>query len=259
MEFPSERMIPMKKRYSLILTALLVSALLLNGCGSPDPTETSASPTEAVAAPSSEATVPAQAPSESAPATTEELTPVVLGTVNGNVYENEYVGFGCEFPENWTLAPAEVLQELPDAVADILADTDLDTSIPQIMDLYAQDPEQGTSVNVLYTEMPATERLAYLLLNDDQIIDSVLEQKDLLVDSYAQAGMETQSIEKDSASFLGQDRVVIRTTCRANGLDICIIQVFDYHLGGKYAVTTTFSGLSPEAVENTMAMFYTLN
>lgn len=243
----------MKKRYLLTLSVLLVSALLLTGCGSPDPVETSASVTEAPAAPT------AQVPATDASEPTEELTPVVLGTVDGNVYENEYAGFGCEFPETWTLAPAEVLQELPDAVADILADTDLDTSIPQIMDLYAQDPNAGSSVNVLYTEMPAKERLAYLLMDDNAILDGLLSQKDVLVDSYAQAGMETQSLEKATASFLGEDRLVLQTLCQANGVDIYITQVFDYQLGGKYAVTTTFSGLSQEAVDSTMALFYSLN
>lgn len=256
----------MKKFSQLTLSVLLISALLLAGCGDPaaDPSESSAPATEvttvATAEATTEATTTATQPTETAAAASdEELTPVVLGKLTGLVYENEYTGFGCEFPENWVLAPADVLQELPDAISDMLADTELDTSIPQIMDLYAQDSEQGTSVNVLYTELPPAERIAYMLMDDNTVIDKMLEQKDLLMSSFAQTGLQAQSIEKATVPFLGEDHVVLKTVGSANDMEFCIIQVLNYHLGGKYAVTTTFSGLSEEAVENAMAMFYGLD
>ncbi len=250
----------MKKLFALTLSVLLAAALLLTGCGSPDSAETTAPgsvPTEAeTAAPTGAPTQPAtEAPTE---VPTDDLTPTLLGTIDGNVYENNYVGFGCEFPETWTIASAETLQELPAAIDEMLADTDLDNTLPQIMDLYAQDSSANISVNVLYTQLPPAERLAYMLMDEDAIVEALLAQKDMLEKTYTQMGMEVVSIEKDTVKFLDEDHTVMHTVCSSGGTEAHIMQVFHYNLGGKYGVTTSFSGLTSEAVENAMALFYGL-
>ncbi len=242
----------MKKFSHLALSALLISALLLSGCGSnpSTPADPSAPTSEQT---SEQTTAPTQAATSS-----DDLAPVVLGVVNGNVYENQYLGIGCDFPDNWKLSSAEELQDLPDAIADILADTELNADIPQIMDFYALDAEQSTTVNVLYTETSAAERLSFLLMDEEDMIDSLLTQKDMLKRSYSQMGMEPISMEKATTTFLGEEHFVLKTLCSVEGMEIYITQFFSYDLGGKYYATTTFSGLSEEAVQGAMDLFYAL-
>ena len=54
--------------------------------------------------------------------------------------------------------------------------------------------------------------------------------KDTMIEAYAQAGMEVESIEKVTVNFLGQDRVALRTVSSVNGVAQYLLQVFDFHL-----------------------------
>lgn len=229
----------MKKHLGMILTAA-VAALLLGACGSADTApESTAAPAEPI--------------------------PVILGTLENGTYENEYLGFGAQFPAGWQVDTAENLQDFSESVKEKFKDSDdkeLGMALaeyPQIMDMKAINPETGDSVNVMYTELSETERVTFLSMDEDQILDSVLDQKNAIMSTYAKAGMTTESMEKVTITFLGQQRQAIRTVCKMKEDSIYMYQIFDYTLGGQHGVVTTFSGVNDETLKESIALFYALD
>ena len=45
-----------------------------------------------------------------------------LGEVSNQVYENEYIGIGCEFDENWVFYDEDQIKELNNMTADVIGD-----------------------------------------------------------------------------------------------------------------------------------------
>ncbi len=151
---------------------LLVTALVLAGCGNDKKnTEESSGGT-----------------SESADKDLN-VQPAILGVVEGNVYINSYAQIGCKLEDGWEIASAEQLQDLSGSIEESLKDTELGelaASIPQIVDMQAQNPSAGASVNVIYTQIGLKEMLAYRTMSEEKLVDSVFSDIDILARAYAQ-------------------------------------------------------------------------
>ena len=46
----------------------------------------------------------------------------LLGTVNGNVYENSFIGIGCELDKNWNFYNEEQILEVNDMTKDMVGE-----------------------------------------------------------------------------------------------------------------------------------------
>lgn len=187
-------------------------------------------------------------------------TPLSLGRIQGGTYTNNYVGMECKLDSSWQFYSAEELQALPENISELLEDTELGDSIQnitQIMDMQAECVTEMTSMNVLYQKMDMQQRLAYAMLDENQIIDTVLSQSNTLTESYAQAGIEVVEISKKSINFLGEERMALLTKGTVQGADYFILQLFDYNLG-EYSVTITFSSFIEDKTEQLAAMFYAI-
>lgn len=221
-----------KRVWSLVL--ILALAMSLAACGNGQkPVSGNAAPT---AAPT---TVPTTAPAETAPAG----NPMSLGRIDGNTYINDYMGFTMTLDDTWIFSSAEELQELPDNIAELLEGSEVGEALEnfeQFTDMMAESVEELASINVLYQKLDMSTRLAYATMTNEQILDSTLEQSEMLKEAYAQAGMEVQSMEKVTVTFLGEEVAAVRTHMRIQGMDYYTLQVMDYHLG-QYTATITFA------------------
>ena len=121
----------------------------------------------------------------------------------------------------------------------------------------AENVDELTTMNVVYTKLSLQERLAYALMDDAAIMDEVLKQKDMLISSYAQAGIDATAIEEVTVTFLGQERLAMHTTATMQDVPYFILQVYDYHLGG-YGVVTTFASFIEDKTESLLELFYAL-
>lgn len=90
----------MKKSISL-LAVVLALTLLLTGCAGKAPQTGTTTTTKSA----------------------EETVDVSLGQVEGSVYENAFVGYGCALDENWAVYSAEELQDLSDLTKEMLKKT----------------------------------------------------------------------------------------------------------------------------------------
>lgn len=94
------------------------------------------------------------------------------------------------------------------------------------------------------------------MMSDDDIVQTNLDNEALFTEAYTQMGLTVESLEKHTATYLGEERVGMLTTASANGQTLYMMQFFDYDLGGKYGVTTTFTGFSMETIQEAMDLFY---
>ena len=129
--------------------------------------------------------------------------------------------------------------------------------ISQIMDMKAENAQDLTTINVLYTKLGLEERLAYMVLSEEAFVDAVLAQKDTLIQGYAQAGIDVSSMEKTQVTFLGEAHYAVHTEAATQGVPYYILQVFDYTLG-PYGVTLTLSSYVEDITQELLNLFYSL-
>ncbi len=249
----------MNKKYSILMALVLVTAMLLAGCGSKD--DSASKDSKEDAAQTTQDTGKTEDKGEDKDEAEAEIEETTLGTVEGNVYTNKYVGFGCKLDDGWVIQSAEELQDIPDNIREALKDTEMGASMDatqQIMDMQAANVETGSSVNVVYAKLGGSKMdiLAARMLSEEQIIDSLLSQKDMLISTYEAAGMEIKGMEKGTVTFLGEEHTVCKTHAVLNGMDYYMVQLLKYDLDGIYGTTTTFSGTSEENIQALMDCFY---
>ena len=258
----------MKRLFVLIL----VLSLLLCACGEDKPvsevtpqtnptTEATAAPTtepttEPTAAPTTEPTTePTTAPTTEPAPTEADLS---FGRIEGGVYTNTYAGIGCEMNTNWSFYSAEELQELPELTNGVIKGSELGKlteKYTQFFDMQAENVTDLLAVNVVYVKIGMQERLLYAVMSEEQTIDEVLKLKDLMIQSYAQAGIEVTSMEKTKVMFMGEEHYAIRTEASTQGIPIYMVQIGNYKLGA-YGMTLTATSYLVDKTQNVLDMFY---
>lgn len=234
----------MKKTFCTLLSLGLVAVLALSGCGKTDKGSDDKKASEETT---------------SVAAEKNETKSATLGKVEGNVYTNAYAGFGCKLDDSWMMQSAEQLQELPSAIKDSLDGTqigELAKDIPQIVDMMAQSTTTGSAVNVVYTQLSESDRKFYESLGEEDVIDGLLQNKDMLIESYGASGIEVKSMEKTTMDFLGEQHSVCKTVGSAQGVEVYIVQLLNYRLSGEYGITVTFTSQSEAEITEMMNSFY---
>ena len=238
MGIAKERMKKMKKRTVSLVLALLMLLSMLAACGG-DPVAQTASSTEP----------------------TPPDRPLSLGVVSGNTYTNTYAGLGCTLDEDWVILPAEELQELPEILKAAMEDTELGEAmkdVKQFTDMYAESTSGLTNMNILFQKLTLKERLAYMVMTEEELVDQVLGQKDAMIDAYAAAGIQVKSMEKVSVTFLGEPHFALLTMAETNEVPHFILQLFDYHKG-EYSVTLTLTSFMEDHTKTMLKLFYPLS
>ena len=228
------------KNMRWLLALMLVLAVMLAGC-----------------AESAEDVAGNVAPNQAATEAAEEK-PVSLGRMDGGVYTNSYAGFGCTLDDSWTFYSAEELQALPENVNEVLKDTEIGDAmegVEQITDMRAENMETFSSMNLLYQKMDAQTRLVYGMMSEESIADAMLAQSDTMIAAYAQAGMDVTSLEKVTVTFLGEERIALRTEGTMQDIPFYMVQVFDYNQG-SYSITLTMTSYMEDKTADMLALFY---
>ena len=187
-----------------------------------------------------------------------ETREVTLGELRDGVYYNAYAGFTITLDENWEPYTAEQLQDISDLTQEALQDSAMGEQLAeyeQITDMMAECYNDLTSLNVLYTRLDMMERAAYALLSEEQMVDSTLDQKELLIQTYADAGIAVESMEKKQVTFLGEEHFAVYTVASIEGTPYYILQLFRYNLGGPYYVTMTLSSFVEDKTAELLDLF----
>lgn len=181
-----------------------------------------------------------------------------LGRVQGGMYVNEYMGVSCTLDSGWEFYTAEELQEFPENVAEMFEGTDMEDEMSQmayITDMSAENQENFTSMNIIYEKMDLQQRLMLGSLSSSDIVDSmILYQKDTLVTTYAQAGINVLDMQKKSVEFCGETIDGLYMSCDVSGIPYYTLQIFDYSLG-DYAVTLTLASFVEDKTQELATLY----
>lgn len=228
----------MKKNSCMLIALLLAACLVLCGCGG-------------------EKTVSGEITPQETEAQLQEKE-LSMGRMEGGTYTNAYAGFGCDLDSNWTYYGSEELQEMPEDVKELMEGSELGDNMeayPQLFDMKAENVNDLTSINVLYTKIGMQERLAYALLDEEAEWDAMLEQKDSVIEAYAQAGMMVTSMEKVEVTFLGEAHCALYTVAEMEGVPYYMLQINNYDLG-TYGVTLTIASFLEDKTADVLSLFY---
>ncbi len=268
------------RRKVTALVATLVLAMAFAACGGKDAEDISGkvipatsdesekdnadvTPTEAVENQEADDNKATEAPEatevpEATEAPEETGNTTSLGRVQGGMYVNEYMGISCTLDSNWEFYTAEELQELPQNVEELFAGTEAEATMSNlqvITDMTAENATELTSMNIMYQKMSMQERLAFASMSNDDVVEAmVTSQKDMLIATYAQAGINVHEMYKKTVTFCGEECDVIYMACDVNGVAYYGIQVFDYKLG-DYAVTLTVTSFVEDKTEDLLKLF----
>lgn len=251
----------MKK--NILFVMLLSLCLLLAACGGDNRVAGKVESVDSPAtAPMGEIAPAETVPPETAvPATTAPAEKdLSIGRMEGGVYTNEYVGFACTLDSSWTFYSAKELQEIPDTVSDAISGSELAQlmeGVQQFTDMQAENVDDLLTVNVLYQKLSMQERLAYMTMSEEQIVDETLAQRDMLAEAYAQAGMTLLSMDKVQVEFLGQTRYAIHSSLTIGEVPYYTLQIVDFRLG-EYGVTTTLASFMEDTTSGLLELFYPL-
>lgn len=233
----------MKKQFFALL---LVFALLLAACGGSGSSKEKVSGTIQ--------------PVETETVAVEQLEekPITLGSMEGGNYINSYAGFGCRLDSNWTFSSAEELQELPEEVWASMEGSKLAESVDvatQFMDMKADNADALLTINVVYSKLPLEERLALVGMEEAEYMEYLLGIQDILIESYAQSGMEVQNMEAVSVNFLGQERTALKTSSTIQEVPYYTLQLIYYDVG-QFSVTLTLASYFEDNTESMLDLFY---
>lgn len=235
------------------ITAILLALMLLLTAGCSGNSESPAGNVESLPAatqPDISGTVETEPPAQD--------TTVSLGRMEGGVYTNSYAGFGCQLDANWTFYTAEELQELPENVAEMFADSELmedAAGLEQISDMMAENVNDLTTINVLYTKLSMQERLLYAAMSHEDALDTVMAQKDSVIAAYEQAGYSVESMEIVTVTFLGEEYPALYSVMTIEGVSYYTLQLMNYKVG-QYGVTLTLASFLEDNTGKLLELFY---
>lgn len=184
-----------------------------------------------------------------------ETREVTLGELRDGVYYNAYAGFTITLDENWKPCTAEQLQDISNLTQEALQDSAMGEQLAeyeQITDMMAECYNDLTSLNVRYTRLDMMERAAYALLSEEQL---VMDQIELLTQTYADEGTVVESMEKKQVTFLGEEHFAVYTVASIEGTPYYILQLFRYNLGGPYYVTLTLGSFVEDKTAELLDLF----
>ena len=185
---------------------------------------------------------------------------VTLGTVEEGVYENTYLGVRFA-PANWQIQGAEELGSTLREAKKMLEGSDLEENPDdqvQIMDMQAVSPDGLMNTNVIYTKMSSAEWLSNLSMDDNKALDQILSQKDAIIDSYRQIGVQVHSVEKAALNFAGIQRLGIKITASLEASPCHILQYYERTLGA-YSAVVTMTSLQEDHTAEIAEMYESLN
>ena len=179
------------------------------------------------------------------------------GTWNGSTYTNEYLGLQITFGSSWAYYNVNELQENIQNVQDMFSGTavgDAMANMVQFYDMSAQDQNTGANVNVVYQKLDATQQALYKNMTEEQVIDITLSQKDLMIQSYAAAGITVTSMEKVDVTFLGKTHYALKTEGTVSGIPIFYLQFFNM-ADGEWGTTLTVGSFTIDTTQEIADMF----
>lgn len=259
----------MKKKMLAILACAAVM-LTTTACGKVEPTSGSSDKGSSVTSDnsdkssdkssddssSSETSTTSSEESDSSSSEPESSTPeadgkFIHGTVNGNVYTSEFLGFKAEVADGWKFkSDAELATQ--SGINDV-SNINFGESLDANGIIYEMMVESGEIANVSITVQNTDITSGGMVLSVEEYIDLTLT---VIEDQFKAVGIEDVEAKKSTANFLGKETVCLNTRIRGNGNEA--VQNAFLIAKGKYMATVTFTAADDAEMTALLATFKAL-
>jgi len=180
-----------------------------------------------------------------------------IGSTDGGIYTNDFVGIGCELDENWTFFDEKQLSELNGVLVDALDDKEL-------AEQYTKSMESGKTIYDMCTGTNDGLALINVVIENLGVIyGTTLDESgyvdlsmDTLKKTFDSVGMINTTIEKTSVDFAGATRSAFEVYGEKDGISvyekgICIKK-------GNYMAVITLCSYTKDITDDLAKLFYSL-
>lgn len=175
-----------------------------------------------------------------------------LGSNDGSVYRNEFLGIGFNLPEGWTFYTDEQIRELNNIATDAL-EGDIAEQLENssvIYDMQASD-QGGSNVNVNLEKMS----LSNSIIHDAE--SYVSESIGGIEEALKQLGFSEVISEITTTYFAGEERTAIEIVCTGEGIElyekVVVMEV------GRYIACVTAATVNENNADDILSNFYSLD
>lgn len=173
-----------------------------------------------------------------------------LGIANGNVYENKFIGIGCQLDDNWSFYDDEQIKQLNNLVTDAVGD-ELASQIENadiIYDMYAIHSNGMNNININLENVG----LAYNTAVDieehfEKAMPSVKEALGNM--GYANLNHELVTVKIGKKEF-----DAVKIISEINGIKMYQLQICIK--SGKYLASITFATFNEDTTDEITECFY---
>ena len=242
------------RRISVLLLILSLMLTMLIGCSkeSTDPTTESTAESTTAAPTTEEPTTEEPTTEEPSEEPTTEATEEIglLGTLNGNTYENPLAGFGCNLDDSWYIYNDAEMAALMGLAANMYTDENIKATVEAsgtAMVFYAAQNMSMPNLNITVENIGTTASL----ITADQYVDVLLLS---LEQTLSSAGFTNITMEKTTVSFAGEDVPAVALAAEVSGVPISelLIPV----VRDSYIFNTTICSSTAEECLDVLPLFY---
>lgn len=161
-----------------------------------------------------------------------------VGTIDGNIYSNAFMGFQYTLPDGWSFYDADQMAQLNSWASSNFSDDYIKEQLDSgkvYIDMYAVSTDRMQAQNVVLQNLKGS--FGSSLLNADTIIDMSLSSVKSQLESQ---GMTDVTAVKEEASFLGTQQPCVSISATYNDISIYEKEVF-IKKGDYIACVTTTS------------------
>ena len=178
---------------------------------------------------------------------------IARGTIEGDVYKNDVLGFEFTKPSDWKYYTDEEIAETINISKDLLNKKDLQKALeanPNVFDMMVADTQTGTNLNIGYEKLPST-----FPKTDDGVVESYI---DVLKEQLASvSSMKVTFPDEYDKAVLGESEFT-KVVCKTVSSGIEMTQVFYLkEIPGHIAfiIVTVPGKYSPYSVSHIEKMF----
>lgn len=175
-----------------------------------------------------------------------------LGTINGDVYENPYIGYGCKL-EGWTYADAEYIATINNISGTIISSDALEAlrNSGTFTDMMANSPDGNLSVNVQYQNIEKTYGPALAAYPLDKFLELVAPNMAPVLE---QSGFQDVQVEAGTVLLGGVEHPGLILTSKFTGIpcyqkEACIRTE-------EYLIFVTVSSFYEDKTDELLTYFY---
>ena len=184
------------------------------------------------------------------PAPEPEFT---LGTVEGNVYENTFIGIGCTLGSDWTYYSDEKIREINNAAASLAGEEfrQMMANATVVYDMYAAHSNQ---INTVVVNLEKVDKVQLAVLDLEENLKNTIPA---LKQSLGNMGF-TNFITEIGKVKIGDTDVVCLNVTSSLG-EFKMYQTLVTIKCNGYLACLTFSGESFESINRALSCFYWLD